>query len=652
MDGKFISQHYLIIILVVGNILFAIFLGSDFGESWDEQLRYDIALEAIEKYSNLEPANRIGGKGPIYYVSAKIGGDLIRLINPGLTHIQAWHYIHFLTFIFGIIAFYIISLRYLNPTYAFATTALFNTQPLLFGHAFINPKDVPLMSSFLVIFASGLIMVEQFNTELSESSLSMQRRLLKNAFLDNWSELNIFQMLGFVLFGVITFSTFFVLLFLANQVHRIIQSAINHITNPLIFKLLDNIASSAFDGSISGGITLQNVEKAYPLFMIILGIIITIGWILFVACLFPKVFLILTGYSSRKQLFSDLLSVMRNGYIYPAAIILGLSINNRSLSITAGLFVLFYLWIKKKSFFIPTILVYFGIAFLTLYITWPGLWGNPLTGLIKSMLSDTTFSWEGKILFMGKITSSKELPDYYIPFLMLIQFTIPALILCVGGIIGFLFDSHKETVDKTLFAIFLAWFALPLVAVAVVEPTIYDNFRHFLFITPPIFFFAGWGIQYFLSRIPNQVISVLVILIILTPGILSIIQLHPYQYIYYNKFVGGVEGAFRNFETDYWVTSYQECIEYINQRAENNSLILVFGPPHLVRNNLRNDLKLFELTMGKYGTGKDRKMIQESDYAIISSRYNNDIELFPDSETLFRVEESGAILAVVKDLRE
>ncbi len=156
-----ISKHSLFILLITFNILFAVFFGSDFGDSADENTRYNFALESIARYSNLEPNPRIGDKGPIYFVLAKIGGDLIRLINPSLSNIQAWHYSHFLSFILATIAFYSICLHFLSPQLAFITSALFNTQPLLFGHAFINPKDIPFMSLFLLTISSGLMMVNK-----------------------------------------------------------------------------------------------------------------------------------------------------------------------------------------------------------------------------------------------------------------------------------------------------------------------------------------------------------------------------------------------------------------------------------------------------------------------------------------------------------
>lgn len=649
---KVLGDHYLVIILIGVNILFAVFFGSDFGESWDDQPRYNVALEAIENFSNLEPSNRIGGKGPIYYVTAKMGGDLLQLINPRLNHIQAWHFIHFLSFILGVIAFYLISLRFLSPKYAFVATALFNTQPVLFGHAFINPKDIPFMSSFLLILASGLFMGDQYKGAFEKSNINKNLKLIKISFINDWSELKRFQIFVFLLFGAISFTTISLLLFQADNIQKLIRNSINQIKLPFLSDLVDNIASSVFNGTISGGISLQNVEKAYPLFVVIWGILIILGLMVLVVCLFPRIFEFFSGYSSKNQFFSGLRNVLKTGWVYPAAVILGLSINNRSLSIASGIFVLFYIWIKKRSFFLPTIFVYFGIAFLTLYITWPGLWGNPFTGLIKSLLADTSFSWGGSTLFRGNAYKPEALPYYYLPFLMAIQFTIPVILLTILGLFTVVREFNKNIIDRTLLIILVAWFMVPIGLAIIVKPAIYHNFRHFMFVTPPIFFFSGIGIKTILNNISKRAVSILIILIMLTPGIIGIIQLHPYQYIYYNQFVGGVRGAFRSFENDYWVTSYQECIKYINQVAEKHDVVLVYGPTDLVENSLRDDLKIVSFKIKNYGTDKDRHLYQISDYAIIPSRMNHDLIFFPDKETVFSVKISGAILSIVKNLKE
>ena len=61
------------------------------------------------------------------------------------------------------------------------------------------------------------------------------------------------------------------------------------------------------------------------------------------------------------------------------------------------------------------------------------------------------------------------------------------------------------------------------------------------------------------------------------PGWLASFHLHPYQYIYYNSFIGGPQGAFRRYETDYWMTSFREATAYVNSVAPENARLIVWG---------------------------------------------------------------------------
>ena len=42
------------------------------------------------------------------------------------------------------------------------------------------------------------------------------------------------------------------------------------------------------------------------------------------------------------------------------------------------------------------------------------------------------------------------------------------------------------------------------------------------------------------------------------------IVLHPYQYIYYNSLVGGLKGAYKKYETDYWGAGFKEATGWFN----------------------------------------------------------------------------------------
>jgi len=643
---KLISKHSLFILLITFNILFAVFFGSDFGDSADENTRYNFALESIARYSNLEPNPRIGDKGPIYFVLAKIGGDLIRLINPSLSNIQAWHYSHFLSFILATIAFYSICLHFLSPQIAFITSALFNTQPLLFGHAFINPKDIPFMSLFLLTISSGLMMVNKLKDNNKNNNGSDFFPVLSRSIRQDWLNLKQFPKLIYFLSTSINLIIILLLNIFAEQVQLKIQSMINKLNVGWVYNIINSLAQTLFNGDIRNGISIQNTKTVYPYLMIFLIIIVLLFFLGLSISYFPKSIGFLSGFSSRKDLRTDFSIILRNKWIYLSGLILGISITNRSLGLAAGLYILFYLWVKDRSKFISTSITYLGISLLVVYLSWPGLWGNPIIGVFKSFLGVSTFSWGGKVLFFGETLSPNNLPAMYIPTLMSIQFTIPALILFLVGVTVSLVKRYRNELDKTLFFIIATWLFLPLIMIFIVKPSIYDNFRHFLFLTPPVFLFAGLGIKYIFSKINNKIISFLFTFAILLPGIVGIIDLHPYQYIYYNSLIGGVEGAFRRFETDYWYTSYYESTKYINQVSSKSDTILVYGSWQIVDYYAREDL-----TIIKYSKDDEETQFEESDYAIISTRGNKDLYLLPDEQTIFTIEESGATLAVVRKLK-
>lgn len=187
---------------------------------------------------------------------------------------------------------------------------------------------------------------------------------------------------------------------------------------------------------------------------------------------------------------------------------------------------------------------------------------------------------------------------------------------------------------------------MPILAVVSMRPAMYDNFRHFLFIIPPIFFCAGLGLQLLLERTTRVPWKAFWLVLAVLPGIYWLIPLHPYQYTYYNTLTGGLPGAFRRYEMDYWTTPYKEATLFINENAPDQARILVLGPEHIVETYARPDL-----VIEKYRK-ENTQSNASADFAIISSRNDKDLTLFPDDEVLWTTGREGAIFAVVKQLNQ
>jgi hypothetical protein len=186
----------------------------------------------------------------------------------------------------------------------------------------------------------------------------------------------------------------------------------------------------------------------------------------------------------------------------------------------------------------------------------------------------------------------------------------------------------------------VSWIAIPITAFFLTAIQWYDNFRQLLFLLPPLFIFAGIGIEFISIRLKSVKLKCLLFSIALLPGIVGIVSLHPYEYIYYNSWSGGVKGAFRQHELDYWCTSTKEAIEYLNNIAPINSNIEVLVPKKLAEPYIRDDLNLRNLRGGLN--------TNDADFAVICARSNSDIHVYPEKDVIYSVEKSGATLSVIK----
>ena len=87
--------------------------------------------------------------------------------------------------------------------------------------------------------------------------------------------------------------------------------------------------------------------------------------------------------------------------------------------------------------------------------------------------------------------------------------------------------------------------------------------RHVLFILPPIAVLSAVVIhKILLITKDSQLLKISFVLssvLYLVLHVAYMVQLHPYQYVYYNRLIGGLNGAYLRFETDYWALSYREA---------------------------------------------------------------------------------------------
>jgi len=493
------SGNFSLITLI---ILLSVTLGTglltfkSYGTSWDELSSYDYGRDAFSAYSHpaVEPVYTdsdgvLQYYGPAYFIT---GAALIKTFGWRGYNIR--HLFNFLTYLLAVAAFYILLTRWFKPATTLAATLLFISQPLFWGHAFINPKDIPFMAFFLVSLVCGFWMNDK-----SETATGWQRILL-----------------------------------------------------PII-----------------------------------------------------------------------------------PGLVLGYATSTRIIAPLAGILISFLALYRLRMKAIPFLVIYWITAMIAVYATWPFLWPNPIDRFIASLRIMSSFPWNNKVLFDGIYYKSSDLPRSYLPKLMALQFTEPVLLFSFAGVAVLAWKTWQKKIDIVLLITLFIWFLAPLAWVIISRPTMYDNFRQFLFIMPPVFILCAIALDELFVRYSGPKIQILLIFLAVIPGVVAGIRLHPYEYVYYNSLAGNIAGR---YETDYWATSFREATDYINKNAPQMAVVSI-GPWGLLQEFLRPDLQI------------DRNEVSEnSDYVIIFNRWDYEKNLAFNGKPVYSIGRAGAVFLVIQHM--
>ncbi len=539
---KFLAGPSLpLILLVVINLAAGVLMFRDYGISWDEPYFYAYGNAIGYAYSipehlsgnfDLERAYGPSGddhktRGPAYLVLARGPVYALEALG-GLQRYQAWHLVNFLAFQVGAVLVYFLIRRLSRGGKpeaarwaALSGAALFTWQPLLWGHAFINPKDPSFLVFFTASLLAGLRLVDE--TRRSEARLSR---------LAGWSLLA---------------------------------------------------------GALLGAATAIRVLAPLAGLLVFIYALLQIG--------------------DKKG--------TRPG-LRP------------------------WLW------FVPYALA----ALVSMLALWPYLWEAPLQRFLEVFRFMSANPTQLQVLFDGVMYRAYDLPRRYLPVYLAITLTEPVWPLAALGLAwsaAGIWKPKNRMPDSGLrkriggLAALLLWFVIPAAYVLVKRPPMYDGFRHFLFIIPPAFVLAGLGFEALFSRLKREWLMAGIALLLLLPGLAAIPGLHPYEYAYYNSFVGGTGGAFREYETDYWLTCYKEAMQKFNRLAPQGRLV-VHREAYIAEVYAVPGYQVLDFR----GEGV---RLQAGDYFLVTSRLNEDIRVQRDLPALLTVGRAGAKFCTIKKVK-
>ena len=298
-----------------------------------------------------------------------------------------------------------------------------------------------------------------------------------------------------------------------------------------------------------------------------------------------------------------------------------------------------------------------GLAFawVVMVLPWPYAHENVLKHPIEAMGLAMRFPHAFPMLFEGRTILSTELPRYYLAKYLLITTPPVHLVGAALGIVAGVREQLRSPRSGRSQAIFLlqAWLLAPIVLFAIRPPNVYDSIRHFLFLFPALAMFHALGVVWLASKVTSArartAIVAGAVLMTLSPAI-SLVRLHPYQMTYFNSFVGGLGGADGCYETDYWLTSFREAMEWVNTQAarepDRRFTVLLATRPNTLDTVKGFKAANVNVRATPKGTRIGDRLPDDVDYAILSTRAGQ--TPFRLSPVVHTVGREGAVFCVVR----
>lgn len=292
------------------------------------------------------------------------------------------------------------------------------------------------------------------------------------------------------------------------------------------------------------------------------------------------------------------------------------------------------------------------VAYITLLPWWPVAHKNFLSVSGSTLQQLHISASEIPLFFRGDLMWAADAPHYY----TLWMFALKATELLLLGLLlalpmgWFLIRERLKSSDPmrslaALSVLLLGGF-FPLIYLTYSGPALHNGARHFLFAFPALCVCAAWAYlqcaDWLRMNRPSMLrIAQLVMAVLIFMPLFHLVELHPYQYVYYNSLIGGSAGSFGRYETEYWFTSSKHGVEwleaYVEAQEGHPALTKVFitGPHQVAKPFLP---KTFKITSD----------LSDAGYTIANTQML--VHLLYESEVVGKIERDGLpILYIYKN---
>ena len=230
--------------------------------------------------------------------------------------------------------------------------------------------------------------------------------------------------------------------------------------------------------------------------------------------------------------------------------------------------------------------------FLAFYVLLtPAAWADPAGYLEYLMVNASGFTrWTGVVVFRSMVFDQAvaPLPRYYLIWMMLSMLPLYVAPLAAAGQLGAIWrvwkqkaQALRDPISLSHIVVSLCWF-LPLLAAVIMQPKVYNGWRHFYFVYAGVALLAAQGVQNCLNFLKKHggdcgmpAVFMAGLLLFFGWTAKDMADNHPYQYGYYNLL--GNRNAEVDMELDYWDVSTVNAMERLVQTERNTELPLVLG---------------------------------------------------------------------------
>ncbi|HZY24470.1 MAG TPA: tetratricopeptide repeat protein [Bacteroidales bacterium] len=271
---------------------------------------------------------------------------------------------------------------------------------------------------------------------------------------------------------------------------------------------------------------------------------------------------------------------------------------------------------RNKFFLICGISV---ISWFLSILLWPYALQSPIKNVIESYRVMAHYPLTFRQIFEGKVEWSDYMPWYYLPKSMAI--TIP-IVVSSGFVLFLIFIKSKlnrNNLIKYLLILFTIFF--PVIFVIYEKSNIYSSWRQFLFLYPGIVLLASIGYRnlHDFVRVKYLKWGLVIILVLLSIHPVKFMLNNPeFYYLYYNQLVGGLKGAYSNYETDYYYVSQTAAsewlIDYLKTKKPDEKVKV--KATYSVEWQFRKHPEI-ETSYFRY----EERSLSDWDYAIVTNRY-------------------------------